>query len=61
MLMHKLVAKRYKELRREGKSAQEAMEQARADLVLSKVHKEGDGDHGSPGQKVAAMFGLNMR
>ena len=62
MRIHKLVTKRYKALRREGKSAQDAMKQAQGEYGQS----TGDDDDNSknhgpkPGQQVAAMFGLNM-
>mmetsp|Transcript_21915 Transcript_21915/g.51675 ORF Transcript_21915/g.51675 Transcript_21915/m.51675 type:complete len:473 (+) Transcript_21915:178-1596(+) len=62
MQIHKLVTKRYKALRREGKSAHDAMKQAQHEYGQS----TGDDDDSSkkhgpkPGQQVAAMFGLNM-
>lgn len=49
--IHKLVTKRYKELRAQGKSTQQAMEQARAELQPEQT----DAD---PGSQVAAMFGM---
>jgi hypothetical protein len=60
--IHKAVTRRYKELRKEGKSAQVAMKQAREEF--------GDDDDGNqpcnsssssnidPGRQVAAMFGI---
>jgi len=55
-LMHKLISKRYKELRKEGLDSREAMEQARTEL-----QPDGD-DNGnrSPSEQVAAMFGMRF-
>jgi len=50
--VHRLVAKRYKELRhRDGKNASEAMMIARREYRLDK-------DEPTPGSQVAAMFGM---
>ena len=50
--VHKLVTKRYKELRREGKPTNEAMKIAREEYGLDK------GDGVSAAAQVAAMFGM---
>lgn len=49
---HKLVQKRYKTLRAEGKSTQEAMQQARAEIL------PGSDQEVDVGTQVAAMFGM---
>lgn len=48
--IHKLVTKRYKELRAQGKSTKLAMEQARTELQPEQ--------NVDPGSQVAAMFGM---
>ena len=51
--LHKLVAMRYKELRAEGLSTQEAMQQARQEY-----QPDGGAAQLDPGAQVAAMFGM---
>lgn len=52
--LHKLIAKRFKELRAQGKSGKEAMQQAREEY-----HQGDDNDAAiDPGMQVAAMFGM---
>lgn len=48
---HDLVAARYKELRREGRSVKDAMEQSRREYGL-------DQEDSSPNERVASMFGV---
>lgn len=50
--IHKLVTKRFKELRAQGKCTQDAMKQARAEL------QPGDEAEMDAGSQVAAMFGM---
>lgn len=50
--LHALIAKRYKELRAQGKSGKEAMQQAREEY-----HQE-DASEIAPAAQVAAMFGM---
>jgi hypothetical protein len=50
--LHKLVTKRYKELRREGKPVGEAMAMARSQYDLDKT------DDISAATQVATMFGM---
>jgi len=51
--LHKLITKRFKELKKEGKSAKEAMQQA------TKEYGQGDRDAQiDPSSAVAAMFGV---
>ena len=53
--IHKLVSKRFKDLRKEGKSVKDAMRQARIEYGQD---KEDDDEAGTSTQKVAAMFGI---
>mmetsp|Transcript_12458 Transcript_12458/g.28842 ORF Transcript_12458/g.28842 Transcript_12458/m.28842 type:complete len:418 (+) Transcript_12458:57-1310(+) len=50
--VHKLISARFKELRREGKSAKDAMAQARQEYGQ-------DTEEPSPNRQVAAMFGVS--
>ena len=50
--LHRLIAKRFKELKRQGKSAKEAMEEARLE------YGQGSNQEIDPGTAVAAMFGM---
>jgi lipopolysaccharide biosynthesis glycosyltransferase len=50
--LHKLIGKRFKELRAQGKSGKEAMQQAREE------YQQGDDAEIDPGSQVAAMFGM---
>jgi glycogenin glucosyltransferase len=52
--IQKLITKRYKELRKQGKSTQEAMQQARDEL------QPGEDREIDPGSQVAAMFGMML-
>lgn len=54
MEKHKLVSKRYKKLRKEGKSTKEAMAIARSDYGMDKDEERQQ----SPSTQVAAMFGM---
>uniref|UniRef100_A0A7S1GJD2 Hexosyltransferase n=1 Tax=Cyclophora tenuis TaxID=216820 RepID=A0A7S1GJD2_CYCTE len=50
--IHKLVAAKYKELRKEGKSPKDAMDQSRREYGQDK-------EEASPNRKVASMFGVS--
>ncbi|KAL3925277.1 MAG: hypothetical protein SGILL_000518 [Bacillariaceae sp.] len=51
-VVDKLIRRRYKELRSQGKSTEEAMQQAREELQPSDIHEV------DAGAQVAAMFGI---
>lgn len=51
--VHKMVAKRFKELRQQGHSAKDAMAVARAEQGIN------DGEEATAGAQVASMFGLS--
>ena len=51
--IHSMVNKRYKQLRKEGVSTQEAMAQARREFGLDREPEK------DPAQQVGAMFGLS--
>ena len=52
--IHKMITKRFKELRSQGYSSEDAMKQARDELAPSDDYEP------SPGTQVAAMFGMQL-